>query len=303
MQPLVSIALCTYNGENFLAEQLDSLVKQTYPNLEIIVTDDRSTDGTYAVLTNYAQQYSFVKIFKNEYNLGHTKNFEKAISLCTGDYIELADQDDVWALDKITQMVANIGDSALIYHDSEFIDDKGNSLGKKLSDVINMYQGRSALPLLFMNCVTGHASLFKAELRKYLGSFNPEFHHDWWIGLIATQHGGIKYLDKTLVKYRQHGNSFTDILELKDSKTEPGKHAAMNLRWLKYIAANVPEVAPIANKIVDLHDEHTFFSSLRLMLLILSNYQLYYFTKRKSTTSKLNLARKFLNHKSGLLPR
>jgi len=301
--PLVSIAFCTYNGEKHLQQQLDSLVNQTYPQLEIVAVDDRSSDGTFEILTAYANRYDFVKVFKNEHNLGHTKNFEKAIALCTGEFIALADQDDVWDLDKISLMLANIGDSALIYHDSEFTDEQDRPLNKKMSDVINMYQGNSAKPLLFLNCVTGHASLFRKELRKYLGSFNAEFHHDWWIGLIATQHGGIKYLDKPLVKYRQHGNSFTDILELKESKMEPGKYAAMNLRWLKYIGDHIMEIAPLAKKMVKLHDEKTFISSLKLMLLILNDYKLYFYTKRKSKLSKINMARKFLNNKSGLLPR
>jgi glycosyltransferase involved in cell wall biosynthesis len=301
--PLVSIALCTYNGERYLIEQLDSLVNQTYANIEIIAVDDCSTDSTFDILLTYAARYSFFKCFKNDYNLGYPKNFEKAISLCSGKYIALADQDDIWDLDKINIMQANIGDSALIYHDSAFVDSDGKTMGISMSDVLNMYEGSNAFPLLFMNCVTGHATLFNAHLRQYLGTFSAEFHHDWWIALIATQHGGIKYFNKPLVQYRQHGTSYTDILKLKDGKEQAGKHAQIALRWLMYIGANVKELAPLANKIVSLHNANSFAASVRLMLLICFNYKKVYYTRKKSNISKLNAARKFLNNKSDLLPR
>src|SRR5688500_10348209 len=94
--PLVSIALCVYNGEKFLREQLDSLVNQSYPNIEIIASDDRSTDASLLILQEYADRYPYFKFGQNEQNLGYVKNFEKVISLCSGDLIALSDQDDIW---------------------------------------------------------------------------------------------------------------------------------------------------------------------------------------------------------------
>src|SRR5215468_9284257 len=93
-RPLVSIALCTYNGEKFLQKQLDSLLEQTYPNIEIIAVDDASTDNTWRILMNSAKRYSNkLKLYKNEKNLGYSLNFERAIKLCRGDFIALSDQD------------------------------------------------------------------------------------------------------------------------------------------------------------------------------------------------------------------
>src|SRR5476649_2579474 len=94
--PLVSIALCTYNGARFLSQQLDTLVNQTYRPIEIIVVDDCSTDDTFAILTEYAGRYPNFKIYRNDVKLGFTANFEKAVKLCTGDLIALCDQDDLW---------------------------------------------------------------------------------------------------------------------------------------------------------------------------------------------------------------
>src|SRR5574344_2136916 len=97
---MISLALPTYNGEKYLREQLDSIFNQTMVPEEIVVVDDRSTDSTIQILEEYKQKYG-LKYYINEQNLGYNKNFEKAITLCQGDYIALCDQDDVWLPEKI----------------------------------------------------------------------------------------------------------------------------------------------------------------------------------------------------------
>ena len=99
--PLVSIALCTYNGAGFIAEQLDTLITQTYAPIEIIAVDDSSTDETFNILMAYAAKYSQIKIYKNENNIGFAANFERAATLCDGELIALCDQDDLWHPQKI----------------------------------------------------------------------------------------------------------------------------------------------------------------------------------------------------------
>lgn len=87
--------MATYNGANYLAPLLDSLFQQTLLPTEVVVVDDCSKDSTIAILEKYAKKYP-IKGYKNNTNLGVNKNFEKAVSLCSGDYILLCDQDDVW---------------------------------------------------------------------------------------------------------------------------------------------------------------------------------------------------------------
>ena len=95
----MSIALCTYNGELFLQEQLDSYINQTLLPNELVINDDCSTDSTVAIINDFVKNAPFLcKI--NEANLRLTKNFERAIVRSTGDYIFLSDQDDVWKKDK-----------------------------------------------------------------------------------------------------------------------------------------------------------------------------------------------------------
>ena len=128
-QPVVSIALCTYNGEQFLKKQIDSLLNQTYSNLQIIICDDASQDDTKAILEDYSD--SRIKKIFNHKNIGYIKNFEQAINLCKGDFIALCDQDDIWKPEKIETMLNSIDDAWLLFCDSELIDEQDNLLHKK----------------------------------------------------------------------------------------------------------------------------------------------------------------------------
>ena len=97
----VSIVICTYNGEHFLSEQMDSLLQQTYPVDEIIVQDDGSTDGTMAVLNGYAANNPVIKLFRNEGKHGVNNNFFSALRRASGEYIAICDQDDIWEPTKV----------------------------------------------------------------------------------------------------------------------------------------------------------------------------------------------------------
>ena len=95
---LISIAMTSYNGEKYIREQLDSILTQTYGNFELIICDDRSKDSTVEIIKDYCIKDSRIKLYVNEKNLGFKKNFEKAISLCKGEYIALSDQDDIYVI-------------------------------------------------------------------------------------------------------------------------------------------------------------------------------------------------------------
>ena len=101
-----SVALCTYNGERFLSQQLESLAAQTVLPDELVICDDASSDGSIRILEVFAKNAPFiVRIFKNPKNLGYIKNFEQAIGLCSMDVIFLCDQDDYWESEKLNQVL------------------------------------------------------------------------------------------------------------------------------------------------------------------------------------------------------
>ena len=101
-----SVAMCTYNGAQFIEEQLRSILDQTFHVEEVVVCDDRSVDETVAIIERVAKETSIpIHIHINETNLGCARNFEKAISLCNGDVIFLSDQDDIWMPNKVETIV------------------------------------------------------------------------------------------------------------------------------------------------------------------------------------------------------
>ena len=293
--PLVSIAVCTYNGEKFLREQLESLVLQTYAQKEIIVIDDCSTDSTLSVLQEYKAKYPFFNYIQNEYNLGYVKNFEKAVSLCKGQYIALSDQDDIWDLDKIRLQVEHIGTHALIYHDSACVDENGHSLQKKLSDICLLYQGKLPYPFMFFNSVSGHSILFHRKLIPDILPFDPKYFHDRWIAFIASERGGIKLLPQTLVKYRQHSTSTTDLLEIRASK-EHVRHIFFNreaIDWIIKCSERSIAYKTFYKEIIScFSQDYLLINRLKLYRLLIAKSAEVLFVYKKSTISKMNYLRK-----------
>lgn len=296
-QDLVSIAMCTYNGEKFLAEQLDSIVNQTYQNLEIIIVDDRSNDNTLDILKQYELRHPNLKVYQNESNLGYIKNFERAISLCSGDFIALSDQDDIWDLRKIELQLSNISSNLLTYHNSEFINSSGATLSLKISDIRHFYKGSNPAVFLLENCVSGHSILFRRELIQYLDGFRNLIFHDWWLAYVSCNIGSINYINDCLVKYRQHDTTSTNILHSKKKKKK--NHVLMGIEK-EFQIVNLFHDYPFNKnkvftaKLYELYQKRmNSYFSLSLALFIYKNKTELIYIKKKSAISKLNLIMKY----------
>ena len=204
--PLISVAMCTYNGAEFLREQLDSIIAQSYRPLEIVIVDDNSTDETWSMLLDYQARFDEVAVYQNKKNLGYIKNFEKAISLCTGEYIALADQDDIWLPEKLATQFNQIQPVSLTYSAISFIDELGQPIHENIKS--RRLSGRCHLGLLFHTCVTGHLLLVKREaVNKALPFPDAINAHDRWIPFVAAAMGGISASDHVLSLYRLHVNN------------------------------------------------------------------------------------------------
>jgi len=213
----ISIAMCTYNGAQYLQKQLESIGGQTFPPYELVVCDDGSTDNTLALIERFAEKAAFsVRIFKNESNLGSTKNFEKAIGICVGDLIALADQDDEWYPEKLGSMhrlFEELPEALVAFSDAEIIDDGSASLGRKLWRSLYFsptkkvpYVGKEFLSALFRldYIATGATMVFRSKFR---GQFTPipsSWPHDAWISWIAALWGGLAALPVPTIAYRVH---------------------------------------------------------------------------------------------------
>jgi glycosyltransferase involved in cell wall biosynthesis len=115
-EPLVTLAMPVYNGEQWLNQAIGTLVKQSYDNTEIIIADDCSTDNSRKICEQYAKKFSQIKFIQNETNLGAQHNFRKILKLSSGKYIAYASQDDFWDIDFLSCLVAKLesNDSAVL---------------------------------------------------------------------------------------------------------------------------------------------------------------------------------------------
>ncbi len=272
----ISIALCTCNGERFLAEQLDSLVSQNYLPTELVVCDDASEDETYSLLQGFANRAAFpVRLYRNPQRLGIGANFEQSIRLCTGNVIALCDQDDVWLPNKLATFAELFAIGAdWVCCDAEVIDAGLHSFGYTLWQRVNFdYNERKAaregqfIDVLIKHFVVAGATLaFKAQARDWLLPLPREWHYDAWLATILAATGKGVLVEKPLQLYRQHGGNalgaarrgFLREMRAAFSLDRDAYYQAEIARW-SWLAAHlnsmVPELmeAKLAGKLEHLH--------------------------------------------------
>lgn len=206
--------MATYNGEKYLREQIDSILNQTIQDFELIICDDCSTDTTWNILLDYQVQDKRIKCYRNEENLGFKKNFEKAIGLCTGEYIALSDQDDIWLPEHLEMLAKIIGDADIACGNSELIDKTGKSSNKLLSEasdlyVLYSYEKMTYRLLCYYNPFQGASMLIERNFlfEKALPMPAGVLYHDAWFAACACLSQGIQYTFNVVTLYRQHGKN------------------------------------------------------------------------------------------------
>lgn len=213
----ISVALCTYNGALFIKKQLDSILNQIDFKIdEIIVCDDNSTDTTIDILNNYKEKYPTIfSIYKNETNLGSTKNFEKAITLCSGDYIFLSDQDDIWKENKVKTILSVFDknpNAEGVFSNADIIDQNDKLVPNiTIWDSIFFLEKELPKPIDFFNViskngnvVTGGTLCIKKIVKDFIFPFTDEVLHDEKIANILTLRESLFYSTENLISYRLH---------------------------------------------------------------------------------------------------
>ncbi len=294
LQSAVSIALCTYNGERFLKEQLESILNQDYNNInEIVCVDDISTDNTWEILNEYSNKYTVFKIFKNEINLGFIKNYEKAIALTTNKLIAISDQDDIWYSNKISKLVSNIGGALMIYSDNEFIDSNGKSLGVKFSDKRNLATSTSCLNFALFNVISGHTAMLRRELLKYAMPFPADIHYDWWLGFCASQHSHIHVVAEPLVGYRQHVSNAVGGYGVKKKDKKAKTYSILNetqvrlIYFSKIIAPHLNYEKRVLEKLGNSYIDRSLKTRLSRVSLFWKNRDALLLFKKRNKTRKM----------------
>lgn len=213
---MVTVLLASFNGERFIAQQLDSLLAQTYTDFNILIHDDGSVDSTPDIIERYAARYPEKITVLNAPPTGAAqRNFALLLSKCDSQYIAFCDQDDVWKSDKIEKNVAALKKAEaqfgrqtplLVHSDLCVADSELNTLSPSFFDFQGL-RGSVTLPhTLVQNFVTGCTVMINRALAQRCGEIPPQCAmHDWWIALTALLFGRIEFIDEPLVLYRQHG--------------------------------------------------------------------------------------------------
>ena len=213
----VDILMATYNGEKYLKEQIESILNQTFQDFRLIICDDCSKDETWKILEEYQKKDNRIEIVRNEHNLGYNKNFEKLLGMVKAPYFMLSDQDDFWLPNKVEESYNMItsGKYALVCSDLEVVNQNLETIHPSMWEFWPDYnikkkikKARDYRSCLMTNCITGCTTIVDSKLIPKLRPL-PGYPivHDWWIGLVAGSEGDIGYIEKPLIRYRQHGNN------------------------------------------------------------------------------------------------
>lgn len=211
----VLILMATYNGRNFIKEQLDSIVNQSYESWSLFISDDGSDDGTVDIINSYAGSDDRIKVISKPetHEKGPSNNFSFLINqaLTSDSKVFLfCDQDDVWKSDKIAiirRVMQEHGDKPLlVHHDLTVVDEDLNLIAESFCEYMRLDPEKTTLnSLLSRNEVTGCAmAMSKALLHLVSPIPAGAIMHDWWCAIIAAGTGEIIFINEKLVKYRQH---------------------------------------------------------------------------------------------------
>lgn len=213
----VDILVATCNGEKYVKEQIDSILNQTYENIRVIVSDDRSDDSTPKILKEIAKSDKRVILNLQKERLGVINNFEFLLKQVKSNFYMFSDQDDFWLPNKVEKMMEKQKqeNADLVFGDLEVVNENLETmypsygdymlLNRKIKKCINSYEYN-----YLYNCVTGCTILGKTSmLDKILPLPNTSKYvlHDHWIGIITGIYGKVAYVEETYIKYRQHGNN------------------------------------------------------------------------------------------------
>lgn len=214
----ISVAMCTYNGQAFLREQLNSIAAQHRKPDELIIGDDLSIDQTMRLVHEFASQVSFpVSILQNEKRLGPAQNFSQTIQRCTGDVILTCDQDDRWLPEKTAvfeKLFAENPECLLATSNLAIMLQDGTPTPRTFWDDLHFCQaqqqaigsGTAIRVLLSRNVIVGASMAFRAELAAKALPIPDVYMHDEWLALVASLVGRIQVVASPLGFYRLHKN-------------------------------------------------------------------------------------------------
>ncbi len=215
--PKISVAIAAYNGEVFLPQQLDSILKQLEEQDEIVISYDKSTDKTWALLQDYKSRFPQIKVLENN-NPGVAGNFNNALEACTGDYIFICDQDDVWADTKREDVLALFQKSGsdMVIHNGVHIDCSGKVISEPFFTLYRIGNGKikNIIKPRYSGCCTAFTKKMAEKILPIPSNIDA---YDHWVGTVGEFFGTIAYEEKPLLYHRLHDSNVTPVSSRKIS--------------------------------------------------------------------------------------
>lgn len=199
----LAVVIATYNGAEFIAEQLDSVINQTLRPDEIIICDDSSSDNTWEIIDSYRRRYpDLFKVFRNEARMGPHQNFKSAFHHTNADLIAPCDQDDIWFPEKLERSVKAIQ----LGYDFVFCQER---IQYEISGICEVFHSMPSLKECVFGCqVPGHLIVFKRDLLNVF-SIAPEITYDWGVLLMAASRGTGVAIEYVGCLWRRHSTAVT----------------------------------------------------------------------------------------------
>lgn len=199
---MVSIVIPSYNCEKYIGETLESAMKQTYEDIEIIVINDCSPDDCESIILSYAEKDKRIRYFRNDKNIGVAASRNRGVSVSKGEYVAFLDSDDVWSLDKIEKQINHLqqNDGYFCYTSYRLIDDTGHDLNK----LYTVPETVDYKKLLYCNVINSSTAVIKRDILIQYPMKHDEIHEDYieWLTLLK-HHGEALGLSECMALYRQ----------------------------------------------------------------------------------------------------
>lgn len=205
---MISVCMALYNGEKFLREQIESVLRELSAEDELIISDDFSADGSLALLRSFGD--SRLRILENTSRLGPVYNAERAVQAARGDFIFLCDQDDIWLSGKVKACLQALAAADLVLHDAYILNG-----GERETETLFQKRKvrRGFWQNILRNSYTGCCMAFRRRVAERALPFPPKIPmHDQWIGLLAEKEFHVEFVCKPFIEYRIHGGNFTQTV-------------------------------------------------------------------------------------------
>lgn len=293
---MIDILMAVYNGENYLAEQIESILSQSYTEWRLIICDDGSSDNSFDIISRYSKKYP-EKIFcyKNTVPTGSAQgNFMSMTKYVLSDYVMFSDQDDVWLPEKIELTMKKMTEAEkenkntpiLVHSELMIVDSELETLYSSFTKYQGVNPNLSSINrLLVQNNVTGCTAMINRPLFELVKNVTAEnmLMHDWWLALTAAAFGRIEFIEKPLIKYRQHNNNQLGAVNNKSIKgavkivlerTHTKKRVSMTYSQAKMFYKKYADLLPsdkveIINKYISIPEKCKL---IRIISLIKHNF-------------------------------